>query len=218
MLCTLTTLKSVCTLRSVFLIGTMPITLPRREKAAPQVGQALDISPIDLGEHLKSQHGLSSLLLAAESWEHFCWKGNDLSAPLRALYVAEARGLLATRGDRANDVLIADIVADINSHLISLGKKPVTENSVLGNLKKAALYVSVAVGIAIVPDPKSMTVRKVDVYETNENIEKHYDAIIKKIEVLSKQVDHAISSGFEDKITRLNPTQMSAIKALAAAE
>ena len=84
MLCTLTTLKSVCTLRSVFLIGTMPITLPRREKAAPQVGQPLDISPIDLGEHLKSQHGLSSLLLAAESWEHFCWKGNDLSAPLRA--------------------------------------------------------------------------------------------------------------------------------------
>ena len=66
----------------------MTINLPRREKAAAKVGPRLEISPLELKAQLENQHGLSSLLTSAESWEPFAWKGNDLSAPLRALWVA----------------------------------------------------------------------------------------------------------------------------------
>ena len=102
------------TLRSVHTKPTIvAINFPRREKAAAKVGPRLEISPLELPSVLNHQHGLSSLLTAAESWEPFAWKGNDLSAPLRALFAAEARGLLA---DSNQPVPVADIASEINSY------------------------------------------------------------------------------------------------------
>lgn len=177
----------------------MTINLPRREKAAAKVGPRLEISPLDLKAQLENQHGLSSLLTAkdAESWEPFAWKGNDLSAPLRALWVAEARGLLQRRNDRAADIAVADIAADINAYLMQFGKKPVSENSVLSNLRTASLYLQAALGVALVPDRKTMTVRFIDAYETVENIERYFDQIKAKLQKLGSQVKHADACGYD---------------------
>ena len=150
----------------------MTINLPRREKSAAKTGPSLDISPLELRAQLENQHGLSSLLTSATTWEPFAWKGNDLSAPIRALWVAEARGLLQRRNDRAVDIAVADIAADINAYLMQFGKKPVSEASVLNNLRTASLYLGAALGVALVPDRKTMSVRFMDAYETAENIER----------------------------------------------
>jgi hypothetical protein len=168
-----------------------PINLPRREKAAAKVGPRLEISPLELKPILESPHGLSSLLTEATSWEPFAWKGNDLSAPLRALWVAESRGLLQRRNERATDIAVADIAADINGYLMQFGKKPVSETSVLNNLKTASLYLQAALGVALIPDKKSMTVRFMDSYETTENIERYFDSIKSKLQKLGKEVRHA---------------------------
>ena len=175
----------------------MTINLPRREKAAAKVGPRLEISPLELKAQLENQHGLSSLLTSAESWEPFAWKGNDLSAPLRALWVAEARGLLQRRNDRAADIAVADIAADINAYLMQFGKKPVSENSVLSNLRTASLYLQAALGVALVPDRKTMTVRFIDAYETAENIERYFDQIKSKLQKLGSQVKHADACGYD---------------------
>lgn len=176
---------------------TMTINLPRRDKAAAKVGPRLDISPLELKDQLQSEHGLSQLISSAESWEPFAWKGSDLSAPLRALYVAEARGLLSRRGDRAVDVAIADITADINGYLSSFGKPLVSEASVLNNLRTASLYVQAAVGAAVLPDRRTMTVRLADQYETAENIEKYFDSIKSKLQKLGSQLKHAEACGYD---------------------
>lgn len=175
----------------------MPITLPRREKAAAKVGPRLEISPLELKTELEHEHGLSNLLANAPSWEPFAWKGNDLSAPLRALYVAESRGLLTRRGDRAVDVAIADITADINGYLVSFGKHPVSENTVLNNLRQVSLYVNAALGVAVVPDRAAMTVRFADGYETAENIERYFDQIKTKLQKLGSQLKHAEACGYD---------------------
>ena len=175
----------------------MTITLPRREKPAAKVGPRLEISPLELKDWLKLEHGLSKLLTEAESWEPFAWKGNDLSAPLRALYVAESRGLLSRRADRAVEVAIADIAADINGYLTSFGKTPITENTVLNNLRLASQYVSAAVGVSIIPDRASMSVRLVDQYETIANIERYFEQMKPKLKNLSRQLDHAASCGYD---------------------
>lgn len=175
----------------------MTINLPRRERAAAKVGPRLEISPLELKAQLENQHGLSSLLTSAESWEPFAWKGNDLSAPLRALWVAEVRGLLQRRNDRAADIAVADIAADINAYLMQFGKKPVSENSVLSNLRTASLYLQAALGVALVPDRKTMTVRFIDKFETAENIERYFDQIKTKLQKLGSQVMHADACGYD---------------------
>jgi hypothetical protein len=175
----------------------MTITLPRREKAAAKVGPRLEISPLDLTGELQNEHGLSNLLANAPSWEPFAWKGNDLSAPLRALYVAESRGLLSRRGERAVDVAIADITADINGYLLSFGKSPVSDNSVLNNLKQASLYVNAALGVAVVPDRAAMTVRFADGIETAENIERYFEQMKSKLQKLGSQLKHAEACGYD---------------------
>ena len=175
----------------------MTINLPRREKAAAKVGPRLEISPLELKAQLENQHGLSSLLTSASTWEPFAWKGNDLSAPVRALWVAEARGLLQRRNDRAADIAVADIAADINAYLLQFGKKPVSEASVLNNLRTASLYLSAALGVALVPDRKTMSVRFMDAYETAENIERYFDSIKAKLQKLGSQVKHADACGYD---------------------
>ena len=106
---------------------------PRREKPASKVGPRLEIAPSEIRELLNNTHGLSTLLMDNESWEVFSWKGNDLSAPMRALWSAETKGLYPGNGQRAQHIAIADITADINGYLSELGKSLVSENSVLNN-------------------------------------------------------------------------------------
>jgi hypothetical protein len=195
----------------------MTINLPRREKAAAKVGPRLDISPLELKDWLQNEHGLSRLISEAESWEPFAWKGNDLSAPLRALYVAEARGLLSRRGDRAVDVAIADITADINGYLGSFGKSLVSEASVLNNLRQASLYVQAAVGAAVLPDRRTMTVRLVDQYETTENIEKYFDSIKGKLQKLGSQLKHAEACGYDVSHVLAAAESSTGVKLLSAA-
>ena len=175
----------------------MTINLPRREKAAAKVGPRLEISPLELKAQLENQHGLSSLLTSASTWEPFAWKGNDLSAPLRALWVAEGRGLLQRRNDRAVDIAVADIAADINAYLMQFNKRPVSESSVMSNLRTASLYLQAALGVALVPDRKTMTVRFIDAYETAENIDRYFDQIKSKLQKLGSQVKHADACGYD---------------------
>jgi hypothetical protein len=175
----------------------MVLAFPRRERPAAKVGPRLEISPLELKEYLVNQHGLSQLLMATESWEPFAWKGNDLSAPLRALYAAEARGLLSRRGDRAVDVAIADVAAEVNAYLTSFGKAPITENSILNNLRTASQYVAAAVGVSIIPDRRQMTIRFVDHYETVENIQRYFNQMESKLSKLGNQLQHAQACGFD---------------------
>lgn len=193
----------------------MTINLPRREKAAAKVGPRLEISPLELKAQLENQHGLSSLLTSASTWEPFAWKGNDLSAPVRALWVAEARGLLQRRGDRADDIAVADIAADINAYLMQFGKKPVSENSVLSNLRTASLYLQAALGVALVPDRKTMTVRFIDKYETAENIERYFDQIKSKLQKLGSQVKHADACGYDVSHVLQAAEEATGVKLLA---
>jgi hypothetical protein len=195
----------------------MTITLPRREAPAAKVGPRLEISPIELKDQLQAEHGLSQLISYAKSWEPFAWKGNDLSAPLRALYVAESRGLLNRRGDRAVDVAIIDIATDINGYLSSFGKPLVSEASVMNNLRTASLYVQAAVGAAVLPDRRTMTVRLVDQYETAENIEKYFDLIKGKLQKLGSQLKHAKACGYDVSHVLQAAEASSGVKLLAAA-
>ena len=175
----------------------MPISFPRRDRPAAKVGPRLEISPLELKEYLVNEHGLSRLLMSTEAWEPFAWKGNDLSAPLRALYAAEARGLLTRRGERAVDVAIADVAAEVNAYLTSFGKAPITENSILNNLRTVSQYVAAAVGVAIIPDRRQMTIRFVDQYETVENIEHYFKQMQAKLTKLGNQLHHAQACGFD---------------------
>lgn len=220
----LTLPRMVCMLlivRIVPSVSTVPTQMatnfPRREKAAAKTGPRLEISPIELQSLLRNQHGLSSIITSADSWEPFAWKGNDLSAPLRALFAAESRGLLARNAaQNTAPVSIADVTADINAYLISLGKKPVTENSVLTNLKQVSLYLNAALGVSLVPDRQSMTVRLVNAIETAENIEKYFDQIKSKLDKLTSQVKHAEACGYD--VSRvLTANQVEGAKLLSAA-
>lgn len=195
---------------------TMTITLPRREKAAAKVGPRLEISPLELEAQMSNQHGLSYILCNTETWEPFAWKGNDLSAPLRALYVAESRGLLQKSGGLFRDIAIADITADINGYLLSFGKATITENSVLNNLKQAALYLNAALGVAILPDRRSMTVRLVGEMETNENIERYFSQVQSKLQKLGSQLKHAQAMGYDVSRQLQAAEDATGIKLLAA--
>ena len=101
------------------------------------------------------------------------------------------------RNDRAADIAVADIAADINAYLMQFGKKPVSENSVLSNLRTASLYLQAALGVALVPDRKTMTVQFIDAYETAENIERYFDQIKSKLQKLGSQVKHADACGYD---------------------
>jgi hypothetical protein len=175
----------------------MPINFPRRDKAPVKVGPRLEISPLELESQMSNQHGLSSLICAAETWEQFAWKGNDLSAPLRALYAAESRGLLQKRGDRPVEVAVADIAADINGYLLSFGKATISENAVLNNLRQVALYLNAALGVSIRPDRQAMTVQIVGEFETVETIQRYFAQVEAKLKKLGSQIKHAEAMGYD---------------------
>jgi hypothetical protein len=192
----------------------MTIIFPRRVEAAAKVGPRLEISPIELQSQLNNTHGLSSLLCDAKTWEPFAWKGNDLSAPLRALYAAEGRGLLSGTKNNFKPVAIADIAAEINSYLLSFGKSVVSEAAVLNNLRTAALFLSAAVGVSLMTDRQAMTVQLVNAAETAENIEKYFSQIKGKLDKLNCQVAHAEACGYD--VSRvLTAEQVQGAKLLA---
>ncbi len=175
----------------------MTISIPTRETAAATVGPRLDISPADLRTYLEEKHGLSNLISNAKSWEPFAWKGSDLSSPMRALWVAEHRGLLIKSSGRANDVLIDDITADTNEYLRAMGKREITIGTTLNALRKASKYVSVAVGCSIIADSRTMSVRFVDQYENAENVQRYYDAVKAKLSKLGRELEHAEQNDYD---------------------
>lgn len=195
----------------------MPINFPRRDKAKTKVGPRLEISPLELESQMSNQHGLSSLICAAETWEPFAWKGNDLSAPLRALYAAESRGLLQKRGDRPVEVAIADITADINAYLLSFGKAVISENAVLNNLRQVALYLNAALGVSIRPDRQAMTVQIVGELETVETIERYFTQVEAKLKKLGSQIKHAEAMGYDVSRQLQAAEDATGVKILSAA-
>jgi len=174
----------------------MTISIPTRETAAATVGPRLDISPADLRVYLQQQHGLTSLISGSKSWDPFAWKGNDLSSPMRALWVAEHRGLLIKSNSRSTNVLIDDITADTNEYLRALGKREITIGTTLNALRKAAKYVNVAVGCSVIADSKTMSVRFVDQYESAESVQRYYDKIEVQLKKLSIEVQHAKNNDY----------------------
>ena len=173
-----------------------PISIPTRETAAATVGPRLDISPADLRQYLQQQHGLTTVISGAKAWEPFAWKGSDLSSPMRALWVAEHRGLLIKSNGRATDVLIADITSDTNEYLRALGKREITIGTTLNALRKAAKYVNVAIGCSVIADSKTMSVRFVDQYENADNVQRYYDKIEVQLKKLSVEVQHAKNNDY----------------------
>jgi ribonuclease HIII len=175
----------------------MPVSIPTRETAAATVGPRLDISPADLRQYLQQQHGLTTVISSAKAWEPFAWKGSDLSSPMRALWVAEHRGLLIKSNGRATDVLIDDITADTNEYLRAMGKREITIGTTLNALRKASKYVSVAVGCSIIADSKTMSLRFVDQYENAENVQRYYDAVKAKLVKLRCELEHAEQNEYD---------------------
>ena len=172
---------------------------PTRETAAATVGPRLNISPVELKPYLDQPHGhgLSDLIKDAKAWEPFAWKGNDVSAPLRALWYAECCGLLKNRDGRDNKILIADVTAAINEYLASFGKRPITIGTVKNNLSTAAKYVAAALGCSLVVDSQSMTVCFVNQYDNAENIERYYQKIEAQLKKLSVEVLHAKQNNYD---------------------
>lgn len=194
----------------------MAPTLPRREKAAAKTGPRLEISPLEMKAQIENTHGLSSLLTSAESWEPFAWKGNDLSSPLRALWVAEEQGLLKRRGDRAQNIPIADITAYINSCLMEQNKRPISEATVLSNLRTASLYLQAALGVALIPDRQTMTVRFIDSFETTETIKHYFEQMESKMKKLSSQLEHAEACGYDVSKVLAQASETTGLKLLAS--
>ena len=132
-----------------------------------------------------------------ENWESFSWKGNDLSAPMRALWSAESKGLYPGNGQRAQHIAIADIAADINGYLSELGKSLVSENSVLNNLRTASRYLQASVGVSIVINRAAMSVHFVDGIDNAENIEKYLNQLKAKHTKVAQELDHAVACGYD---------------------
>jgi hypothetical protein len=178
----------------------MVATFPRRDTPAAKVGPRLEISPLELRDWINhpSGHGLSKLLTEAPSWEPFAWKGQDLSSPLRALWSAEANGLLTTKPDgRAVDVPVMRILSDVNAWLEAFGKKPVSDNAIFSALSTASKYVSAAVGVTLMPDHTNMSVRLVDQFETVAAIEKYFEQMRPKLLKVNAQIEHAKAMGYD---------------------
>ena len=173
-------------------------SFPRREKPASKVGPFLDIPPNEIRDLIENHtHGLSTLLMNNENWESFCWKGNDLSAPMRALWSAENKGLYPPKGQRAKHIAIADITAEINSYLSELGKTLSSENSVLDNLRKSSSYLQKAFGVSIVLNRQAQTVHFVDQIDNAENIEKYLKGLKAKHNKVAQEMDHAVACGYD---------------------
>ena len=181
----------------MFLIYSMTsITFPMREKKPQQIGNYLldEITPKNLKLKMqRNKHELSDRLKNDPSWESFVWNGVMLTSPLLALRGAEEHGL-----NQNKPIPIAVIVDSVNNYLTSLGKKTITDNSVLSNLKKAAKYLHTPYNLVLRPDSSNMTVTLLSASATNEEIEKWYYQMESRLEKIITLAQHAKNSDFKE--------------------
>ena len=170
-------------------------TYPMRQKKPQQIGNYLlaTKTPKQLKAEMdENQHALSDMMLEDPSWEYFVWNGTFLTAPMMALRGAEEHGLYDNKS-----IPIANIVNSVNNNLTSLGKKTITDNSVLSNLKKAAKYLHTAYNLVLRPDNSTMTVTMLSAAATNQEIEKWYNQMESRLEKIIDLAQHAKNSDFE---------------------
>ena len=171
------------------------ITFPMREKKPQQIGNYLldEITPKTLKLKMQqNKHELSDRLKNDPSWESFVWNGVMLTSPLLALRGAEEHGL-----NQNKPIPIAVIVDSVNNYLTSLGKKTITDNSVLSNLKKAAKYLNTAYNLVLRPDSLNMTVTLLSAAATDKEIAKWYNQMESRLEKIITLAQHAKNSDFE---------------------
>ena len=170
-------------------------TYPMRERKPQQIGNYLlaTKTPKQLKAEMdENQHALSDMMLEDPSWEYFVWNGTFLTAPMMALRGAEEHGLYNNKS-----IPIANIVNSVNNNLTSLGKKTITDNSVLSNLKKADKYLHTAYNLVLRPDNSTMTVTMLSAAATNQEIEKWYNQMESRLEKIIDLAQHAKNSDFE---------------------
>ena len=170
-------------------------TYPMRERKPQQIGNYLlaTKTPKQLKAEMdENQHAVSDMMLEDPSWEYFVWNGTFLTAPMMALRGAEEHGLYNNKS-----IPIANIVNSVNNNLTSLGKKTITDNSVLSNLKKAAKYLHTAYNLVLRPDNSTMTVTMLSAAATNQEIEKWYNQMESRLEKIIDLAQHAKNSDFE---------------------
>ena len=166
-----------------------------REKKPQQIGNYLldKITPKQLKAEMdQNQHALSDLMLKDPSWEYFVWNGVFFTSPIMALRGAEKHGL-----NQNKPIPIAVIVDSVNNYLESLGKKTITDNSVLSNLKKAAKYLNTAYNLVLRPDSLNMTVTLLSAAATDKEIAKWYNQMESRLEKIITLAKHAKNSDFE---------------------
>ena len=190
------------------------ITFPMREKKPQQIGNYLldEITPKTLKLKMQqNKHELSDRLKNDPSWEYFVWNGVMLTSPLMALRGAESIKYLPD-GQKTKDpeaknakglydnksIRIADVVNEVNIYLTSLGKKTITDQSVLSNLKKAAKYLHTAYNLVLRPDSSNMTVTLLSADATNDEIEKWYNQMESRLEKIIDLANHAKNSDFKE--------------------
>jgi|TARA_R100000234_G_scaffold27999_1_gene16150 hypothetical protein len=199
------------------------ITFPMREKKPQQIGNYLltKKTPKQLKADMnENNHELSDLIIDDPSWESFAWNGVILTSPLMALRGAEslkylpdgtvivepfprnpdgnlvyknAKGLYDNKAIR-----IADIVNQVNKKLLELGKKTITDQSVLSNLKKAAKYLHTAYNLVLRPDSTHMTVTLLNADATDKEIAKWYNQMESRLEKIITLAQHAKNSDFKE--------------------
>tara|TARA_R100001163_G_C4972846_1_gene132075 strand:+ start:103 stop:711 length:609 start_codon:yes stop_codon:yes gene_type:complete len=170
-------------------------TYPMREKKPQQMGNYLldQITPKTLKAKMdENQHALSDMMLDDPSWEYFVWNGVMLTSPMLALRGAEEHGLYKNK-----PIPLANIVNSNNNQLIALGKKTITDNSVLSNLKKAAKYLNTAYNLVLRPDSLNMTVTLLNAADTDKEIEKWYKQMESRLDKIIKLANHAKNSDFK---------------------
>ena len=170
-------------------------TYPMREKKPQQMGNYLldQITPKALKAKMdENQHALSDMMLNDPSWEYFVWNGVMLTSPMLALRGAEEHGLYKNK-----PIPLANIVNSNNNQLIELGKKTITDNSVLSNLKKAAKYLNTAYNLVLRPDSSNMTVTLLNAADTDKEIEKWYKQMESRLDKIIKLANHAKNSDFK---------------------
>ena len=140
----------------------------------------------------KNPHALSDMMLDDPSWEYFTWNGVFLTSPMMALRGAEEHNLYAR-----DPVPLAKIVDSNNKRLKEIGKKTITDNSVLSNLKKAAKYINTAYSLVLRPDASKMTVTLLSAVATDKEIKKWYDQMESRLEKIITLAQHAKNSDFE---------------------
>jgi hypothetical protein len=194
-----------------------------REKKPQQIGNYLltKKTPKQLKADMnENNHELSDLIIDDPSWESFAWNGVILTSPLMALRGAEslkylpdgtvivepfprnpdgnlvyknAKGLYDNKAIR-----IADIVNQVNKKLLELGKKTITDQSVLSNLKKAAKYLHTAYNLVLRPDSTHMTVTLLNADATDKEIAKWYNQMESRLEKIITLAQHAKNSDFKE--------------------